>query len=158
LQVKMLRKTPARQKPVSSTEWWGQNRWTFISILTQEHLAGYQISGEMSKTSIGYSMGSRVRIMHLGMQVFQLWSQPAGTCSFLSTSRRAELCSPFVKIMVPEKWLGNTYVRARRIAHRTPKRESLPYTTPTTPFPFIELLRKHIKPNLLYFVFIILCF
>ena len=61
LQVKMLRKTPARQK------------WrTFIRILTQEQFAGCQISGELSETPIGYSMGLHVRIMHLGMQVFHI--------------------------------------------------------------------------------------
>jgi hypothetical protein len=44
-------------------------------------------------------------------------------------------------------------VRAHGIAHCTPKRESLPYTTPTTPFPFIKLLRKQIKSNLLSYIF-----
>jgi hypothetical protein len=44
LKAKMLRKTPGRQKPASSTEWGGQNK-SFISILTQEQLAACQISG-----------------------------------------------------------------------------------------------------------------
>ena len=49
-------------------------------------------------------------------------------------------------------------VRACGIAHRTPKRESLPYTTPTTPFLFIKLLRIHIKFNSLSFIVSIIFF
>ena len=45
--------------------------------------------------------------MHLGMQVFHICNYgAAGVCSFLSISRCAELCSPFVYNMVPEDAAG----------------------------------------------------
>ena len=50
------------------------------------------------------------------------------------------------------------YVRARGIAHRTPKREGPPSTTPTTPFPMIKSLSKDIKSDLLDYIFILVYF
>jgi hypothetical protein len=57
--------------------------------------------------------------MHLGIQVFHICNcGAAGICSFLSTSRCAELCSPFVDSMVPEDVARVYYILASYLCER----------------------------------------
>jgi hypothetical protein len=104
LQVKMLRKALTHQsQPPQQNE---AVKILSISILTQEQLAGCQISGEVSETLIGYSMGSHVRIMHFGMQVFHICNYRANlraSADYLSKQVRGR-CQPILSKGCRQFW------------------------------------------------------